>query len=79
MFYSTDDSLLQPEFLQPHSSCFWLQELFTRRAAHFLLPFLAELSEASEHVAFNGKETSCHEIVWGSGLKWKKPTHFDFF
>lgn len=26
----------------------------------------AEFLEASEHVGFNGKETSCHEIVWVS-------------
>lgn len=39
----------------------------------------AEVLEASEHVGFNGKETSCVGIVWGSRLRWIKPTHFDFF
>jgi len=29
----------------------------------------AQLAEASERVGFNGRETSCHEIVWGSRLK----------
>lgn len=62
MFCSTNDSLLQPEFLQPHSSCFWLQDLFTKELLISSSLSYAELLEASEHVGFNRKETSCHEI-----------------